>query len=204
MIEGTPLFVALTLLAYVVGSVNVSVLASRLLGIGDVRKVGSGNPGATNLLRLAGPKVAVPVLLIDIGKAIGVIWLARFLGAGAFVPLLAIPLILGNLFPLFHRFRGGKGVAAATGAVLAVSPFAMLLGGGVFLLVLLLFRRMSVGSMAMTLSFAPFSWLLGGTAQEIVGFGALFLIVLFSHRSNLKRIVGGTEPKFRFKKEGQR
>jgi acyl phosphate:glycerol-3-phosphate acyltransferase len=181
--------------SYLAGSLNFSVLASRTLGLKDPRRSGSGNAGATNLSRSAGMPVALGVLVLDLGRAAGVIWGGRAAGLEELAPTLALPLLLGNLFPLFHGFRGGKGVAASCGAMLAISPPALLCGGGLFLLVLALFRRVSPGSLAMCTSFPLWLWLLDGSVTEIAVAGALGAAMLVTHRANLARLVRGEEPR---------
>ncbi|MFO8073100.1 MAG: glycerol-3-phosphate acyltransferase [Polyangia bacterium] len=181
--------------SYLAGSVNFSVLASRLLGLGDPRRAGSGNAGATNLFRTAGMPVALGVLVLDLGRAAGVIWGGRTAGLEGLAPALALPLLLGNLFPVFHGFRGGKGVAATSGSMLAISPLALLCGGGLFLLLMASFRRVSLGSLAMCASFPLWLWLLDGSVTEIAVAGTLGAAMLVTHRANLARLVRGEEPR---------
>ncbi len=192
---------AVSTLAYLVGSVNLSIVAARLLKLDDPRKSGSGNAGATNLLRTAGWRVAVPVLLADMVKAWAAVWIAGIIGPQYFAPAAALPLLLGNLFPIFHRFRGGKGVAAMVGATLAIEPFAMLLGGAVFLLALGISRRVSLGSLLMVASYPLWIWLFGGTQNAIITSLTVAFVILVTHRANIARILGGKEPKLGQKKE---
>jgi len=182
--------------AYAAGSVNFSLLAARLLGHGDLRSVGSGNAGATNLARVAGKGAAAAVLALDIARGAAVIFAASALGMDPLSPLAAIPLVLGNRFPVFHGFHGGKGVAAAVGAMLVVSPFAVLAGGLVFFAVFAIGRRVSLGSLFMVLTY-PFSTLLfGGNRFDVCAAGALAVFLVVSHRGNVARLLAGTEPKF--------
>jgi len=191
----TLLVAGLAAVAYLAGSVNFSIAIARLLGRPDPRSVGSGNAGATNMARVAGKPAAAAVLILDLGRAFAVISGARALGLHELAPAMALPLFLGNLHPVFHRFRGGKGVAAAVGSMLAISPPAMLFGGGVFLLSAAASRRVSIGSMAMCLSYPLWFWLFDGTAAEL-GTGAVFaLAVVATHRRNIARIARGEEPR---------
>jgi acyl phosphate:glycerol-3-phosphate acyltransferase len=182
--------------AYAVGSVNFSLLAARLLGHGDLRSHGSGNAGATNLARVAGKGPAAVVLALDIARGAGVILAASAAGFDPWSPLAAIPLLLGNMFPVFHNLRGGKGVAAAVGAMLVVSPFAVLAGGGIFFAAFAIGRRVSAGSIIMALSYPAATMLLGGTCIDVVTVAALALLLVASHRRNLTRLFAGTEPRF--------
>jgi len=180
--------------AYLAGSVNFSLLAARALGYGDLRKRGSGNAGATNLGRVAGKGAAAFVLALDIARGAGVVLVASALGYGPFAAFAALPLLLGNLFPAFHSFKGGKGVAASVGAVLAVSPFALLASGGIFLVAFALGRRVSVGSLAMAASYPLTLWLIGGAPSEVVAGAAIGAILVGAHRRNIVRLVAGAEP----------
>jgi glycerol-3-phosphate acyltransferase PlsY len=180
--------------AYLVGSVNLSIIACRLRGISDLRGAGSGNPGATNLLRVAGWQVAVPVLLLDIVKAATVIWIARFLGLGEMASVLALPLLLGNLFPLFHCFQGGKGVAAAVGVMLAINPIAMLLGGVVLLAVVGIGKRVSFGSLSMVAFYPLWLWFDNSAANDLVTAATIAVVIFVTHRANISRLLRGMEP----------
>ena len=145
--------------------------------------------------------MAVPVLLLDIGKAAGVIWGARLLGFGEFAVAFALPMLLGNLFPVFHHFRGGKGVAAAVGIMLAIDPVAMLLGGLILLVVVAVSRRVSLGSLAMVLFYPFWIWLDDGPMNTLVTVLAIALVILFTHRENMERLARGLEPKIGEKKK---
>lgn len=196
-IQNVYLFFLMASAAYILGSFNTAVIAFKLLRLPDPRAAGSGNPGATNALRAAGPKVALPVLLADLGKAYGTIWLGRACGLAEDASLLALPYVLGNLCPIFHRFRGGKGVAASVGSLLAIAPLAMLLGGLFFLLIVATTKFVSLGSLLMLLSTAVWMWFvpeISGAGSGVVA-GLLFVSALFTHRHNIMRLVHGTEPK---------
>ncbi|HUT76187.1 MAG TPA: glycerol-3-phosphate acyltransferase [Polyangia bacterium] len=181
--------------AYLAGSINFSIILSRLLGRGDPRAAGSGNAGATNLARTLGRGPALLVLALDLGRAFAVLLGGRLLGLGELSAALALPLLLGNLFPLFHSFRGGKGVATATGAMLAIDPAAMLCGGGVFLVFAALTRRSSAGSLCMAVSFGPWLWLFDRSATEIAVGVTIGLIIPLTHRANIRRLLDGSEPR---------
>lgn len=191
------LFSLLTAGAYALGSINTSIVALRLLHEPDPRACGSGNPGATNTLRSAGIKVALPVLLIDVGKAYGIIWLGRTAGLASAAPLLALPYLLGNLYPAFHGFRGGKGVAASVGLLLAMAPLATLLGGLAFLLVVSVTKLVSLGSIFLLSTTALLIFLLPGPEATSTGIVAttMAMVTFYTHRENIQRITCGTEIK---------
>jgi acyl phosphate:glycerol-3-phosphate acyltransferase len=186
---------AYALAAYLAGSVNLTILAARLLGLGDLRAGGSGNPGVTNLYRAAGAKAAIPVLIAELAKAFAVIRVAPFFGLADIAPAFALAYVLGNRFPVFHRLRGGKGVAAAVGTFLAINPWVMLAGGGVFILVFALSRRVSLGSLSMVFSYPLWSLLFGDTGPALATAVVLGMLILLAHRANLSRLLKGEEPK---------
>lgn len=187
--------VAIALGAYLLGSINFSIATCRLLGVDDPRRRGSGNPGATNLLRTVGWKIATPVLALDLAKAYVAVWAASKLGRSDIAPAMAMPLLFGNIFPLFHRFRGGKGVAAAAGAFLAIDPIAFLVGGAIFAIAVAAGRRISVGSMAMVASYPVTLWLIGGSQVAVATGGAVIAVVAVTHRGNISRLARGLEPR---------
>ncbi|MCU0663066.1 MAG: glycerol-3-phosphate acyltransferase [Myxococcota bacterium] len=196
------MFIALFTAAYALGSINTSILALAVLRSSDPRTQGSGNAGATNVLRTAGPKVAIPVLLVDLGKAYGTIWLGRACGLGETAALLALPYLLGNLFPIFHGLRGGKGVAASVGCLFAICPGAMLLGGIVFVVAVAATRIVSVGSLLMLTSTALWAWFFSGNTHDLEGIvaGVLALTAMGTHRQNIQRLIHVQEPRISWRK----
>ena len=181
--------------AYLIGSVNLSILAAKLARVEGLRETGSGNPGVTNLYRVAGAKLAVTVLIADILKALLAVGLAVPAGIESLRPLIVLPYVMGNLFPLFHGFKGGKGVAATVGAMAAVNPLIMLLSGGVFFAAFLPFRRISVGSLTMGYAY-PVLGVVLGTSPLFVGVaGVVAVILTVTHRHNILRLIKGCEPK---------
>ncbi len=188
-------FFAAAIGAYLVGSVNTSIIACRLLKLGDLRQTGSGNPGATNLLRKVGWRIAIPVLLVDMGKTGGTICATRALGFTDIAPLFALPVLLGNMFPVFHHFRGGKGVAATVGLFLAISPTTVLIAGVLFLVVVAISRRVSLGSILMVASYPLWLQLLGNPGRVLIVSATFAFVILVTHRANIARLIRGTEPK---------
>ena len=181
--------------AYLLGSVPFAIVLVRVFRGVDVRTQGSGNAGATNVLRTAGKALAVGTVLLDVGKGVAAIFLmmavtydARWLGAAA------VAVTLGHVFPVWFGFRGGKGVATAIGSFGALAPGAVLAVVGAFVLVALTTRFVSLGSitaacllpLAMRLVFhAP--------DAEVVAAAAVTLVLVVSHRANIQRLLGGTE-----------
>lgn len=198
---GIPL-IASCVLAYLIGSVNLVILASRMLRKEEMLRTGSGNPGVTNLFRAIGPKVAVPVLAAELSKSFFTIWILKVTFLGSMASLCVVPFVLGNLYPLFHQFKGGKGVAATVGTFLAINPIAMLLGGGMFIIAFATTRRVSVGSLAMVCTYPFWSTVMDAGRPNVIVSFIMSLIIVFTHRSNIRRLMRGTEPKLRVGRKG--
>lgn len=199
----TGLSLALVAGAYLLGSISWSVLVVKVLQGMDVRSVGSGNAGATNVMRAAGKKAGVAVLLLDIGKGIAAVAVPRSLDAPpAVVGGAAVAVVLGHVFPVFFGFRGGKGVATSAGALGTLSPVAMALGLLVFLAVVGWKRYVSLGSMVTAALFPLLAWIShrrgwtehGGGWTLLAG-ALIALLVVIKHQGNLKRLWRGTEPR---------
>lgn len=194
------------LVAYVVGSVPFSALAARMKGV-DLRAHGSGNLGATNAIRVLGPKVGVPVLLADVAKG----WIAAalvpplFSLSGPTVGILCgAAAILGHVFPIGVGFRGGKGVATSAGAFLALAPGPIGVAILTFAIFLLTTRIVSLASIAASLTLAIGLWV-GSVplAVRLVG-SSIAALVLFRHRGNFARLLSGTEPRVSFSRGGSK
>ncbi len=188
------MIILLVIAAFLLGSFPTGVVVARSKGV-DVRKVGSGNIGATNVGRALGKGWAVFVLAIDAGKGALPVLLARHFLANPWAPALAgIAAVLGQVFSIFLRGRGGKGVATSLGAGLALAPPATLSCLGVFLLVFGTSRIVSLGSLAAMASFPLFLWLWGiGTAPRLAFGLAIAALVTLRHKDNLKRIISKQE-----------
>jgi glycerol-3-phosphate acyltransferase PlsY len=182
--------------AYLIGAVPAGYLLFKSLKKMDIRKTGSGNIGATNVLRSGGWKVAVPVLLFDIGKGFLPAWLASrwFIEPWA-PPAAALAAVLGHCFPVYIGFRGGKGVATTIGAFLAVAPVSLMPSLGIFLLLVALTRFVSLGSMAAAAAFPVSAAVFGEGAHTVAGAAGIALLVIVQHRANLSRLLSGTERK---------
>ena len=193
----TAIFVA----AFLLGSVSFAVIVSKLYGLQDPRSYGSGNPGATNVLRSGHKTAAVLTLLGDAFKGWFAVWLAFNLGASAsLIAIVAVGVFLGHIFPIFLAFKGGKGVATAFGVLLALAPALGLATLLTWLIVAFFFRMSSLAAVTAGV-FAPFYYLiLVGVLWpfEPAILAALVLIavlLLARHRANIGRIFAGTEPK---------
>jgi glycerol-3-phosphate acyltransferase PlsY len=190
---------------YLIGSISFAVVVSRLMRLPDPRSYGSRNPGATNVLR-SGSRVAAALTLIgDTGKGAAAVLLAVLLmgepaATGVHPPIAGAMAFLGHLFPVFHRFRGGKGVATAAGVLLALDPW---LGAGVlatFAVILAFFRMVSLASIVAAV-FAPFwAFWLFGLRPVTPAVAAMALLLVWRHHENIARILGGTESRLGRKK----
>lgn len=186
----------LVVAAYLAGSLTSAVIVCRALGLGDPRESGSGNPGATNVMRLHGKKAALLTLSGDVLKGLIPVLLLRLVEApGAFVVAGGVAAFLGHLYPAFFGWRGGKGVATLIGALLG---FHWLLGAAyiaVWLAAAGLFRYSSVAAL-WGAAFAPLlCWLLLADRHYLAGVGLMAILLVWRHRSNIKNLLAGTEEK---------
>jgi len=187
-------YYALPLAGYLIGSVSFAILVARAVGLGDPRKAGSGNPGATNILRLGSRKAAALTLLGDLAKGTTAVLLARWFTADALVlSLTALAVFLGHLFPVWFGFRGGKGVATALGAYLGLAPLVALAMVAIWLVMALVFRYSSLAALTATaLSPLLVLWLLEAPEYLVLSLVVAALLV-WRHRSNIANLVAGTE-----------
>jgi glycerol-3-phosphate acyltransferase PlsY len=198
-ISGTALAVLVG--AYLLGGVPFSLLIVRLASGVDLRHQGSGNPGATNALRVGGKIAGVATLLLDVGKGVVAVLAAKVLDLpDAMVGAVAVTVVAGHVLSIYLRFRGGKGVAAAAGAMAALAPMPLLLCMGLFLVVVIATRYVAIGSLAAAISFVPFAYLSGrlGITEPAPNWlllsGAMIaLIIVVRHADNLVRLRAGTE-----------
>jgi acyl phosphate:glycerol-3-phosphate acyltransferase len=181
------------LAAYLMGSIPFAQLLSKRRGI-DLRRVGSGNVGASNVLRTLGVRPAVLAMMLDAVKGTVAVLIAQRLTNGVAAPVAAgLASMIGHVYPVWLRFRGGKGVATAAGVFAVLTPVAAAVAVGAFLLTVALTRFISVGSMVAALTLA--GWAIASDAPSIVGIGAAIgaAVVLLGHRANVLRLVAGTE-----------
>jgi glycerol-3-phosphate acyltransferase PlsY len=180
-------------LGYLLGSVPFGLVLTRLSGGGDLRKTGSGNIGATNVLRTGNKPIAALTLLLDIGKGYAAVYIALQITDGLSV-LAGLGAFLGHIYPVWLRFNGGKGVATLLGVVSALIPVAGLIFAVTWLGSLALWRYSSVAGMmaAISVPIAAFAW---GEYAMMPMFIGLALLVLWKHRSNIERLIAGEEPK---------
>lgn len=196
---------AIALLAYLLGSIPFAVVSSKLFGLADPRSYGSGNPGATNVLRSGSKAAALVTVLGDAAKGWLAVYLAQHLGPayGAQpqdIPVAGFAAFFGHLHPVFLGFRGGKGVATAAGVMLGFSPWLGLSLVAVFALVVWLFRYASLGSIATAIIAPILGMMLIGPGETLTAIFCIALLIFWRHSANLQRIRAGTEPKIGEKK----
>ena len=213
-----PYYIIIGIIAYLIGSVNFSILISKKVAGFDLREKGSGNAGTTNVLRTVGKGAAAVTLILDILKGVVAIYVAILYGKivtgitnlpidhSILVQVAGIFVILGHTFPIYFGFKGGKGVATSLG-ILITTNYQIGLICLVFALILIVLTKMvSVGSLAAAILFPVLTLFLGKENYIVPGNYfiysiAIALIVIFNHRANIKRLLNGTENKLSFKKK---
>ncbi len=185
------------LAAYLIGSIPFALILARRWGAGDLRRTGSGNLGAANVMRVSGVTAGLLVAALDMMKGAISVWLAGRLSANAAAPAAAgLAAILGHIYPLWLRFHGGKGVATACGVFLVLTPAAVPPALVIFAAVVWRTKYISLGSVLASLALPPIAYAIGSPAPAVVGAVASAAIIVFRHRSNLGRVRSGTERRF--------
>ncbi|MDQ2834385.1 MAG: glycerol-3-phosphate 1-O-acyltransferase PlsY [Acidobacteriota bacterium] len=192
-------------LAYLLGSIPFGYLLVKIFRHQDIRATGSGNIGATNVLRSGSKSLGIATLLLDLGKAFLAVKIAQHLAPGDYdlAVVTAVAAVLGHVFPIWLGFRGGKGVASALGVFLALTPAAAGATLAVFLLIVLLTRYVSLASIIGSATFPLFGLYFVHNRSPIViaGFFFIPLLIILKHRQNISRLLAGTENRFGQKKE---
>jgi glycerol-3-phosphate acyltransferase PlsY len=204
------------ILAYLIGSIPTSYLIGKIFFKADIRQSGSGNPGATNTLRTFGVKAGIIVLLIDVLKGVAVVVMANYLlsiapsvlGYILFTSLSYLAVVLGHMFSIYMRFKGGKGVATTAGVFLAISPLPFLYCVVLFVFIVAVTKYVSLGSILGASAFLLVELL----SQVLLKFPnvprlvvviIIVVLILFKHKANFKRLCEGNENKFSFRKSIQ-
>jgi glycerol-3-phosphate acyltransferase PlsY len=203
-------YLCIAVLAYLLGSIPFGLILVQVARGQDVRLSGSGNIGATNVARAGGTALGVVTLLLDALKGLAAVYIARI--ASGHIPeidsalataLAALFAILGHVFPVWLKFRGGKGVATAVGAFVGLAPRAVLLVLAIFLIIVAIFRYVSLGSIVASAAFPVLAFLLyrrqSSPATLAVMFAASLLIIL-KHKANIRRLIDGSENRLQFHK----
>jgi len=198
----------IVIVSYLLGSIPFGYMAGRIGGI-DIRKAGSGNVGATNVVRVLGKRYGYPVFALDVLKGFGAVKISMML-AGQHLEwsspeisgmIAATCSVVGHVFPCWLKFNGGKGVATAAGALLALTPIATLIGVAVWIIVFWLTRYVSLASIVATVVLPIVILIIGlsdGHSGRLLVYSSVCVaaLVIWRHRSNLSRLLRGTEPRF--------
>jgi acyl phosphate:glycerol-3-phosphate acyltransferase len=188
----TPLMLGSLLLGYLCGSIPFGLILTRMAGLGDVRKIGSGNIGATNVLRTGNKKLAAATLLADALKGTVAVVIARqVLGMEAAL-IAGLGAFLGHLYPVWLKFKGGKGVATYLGVLLGLAPLIVLVFAAVWLGMAKLFRYSSLAALAAAVA-VPIALYLHGRPEVASLFVVMSLITILKHHENIRRLLSGTE-----------
>jgi len=190
----------IALAAYLLGSISFAVLVSRLMSLPDPRSYGSSNPGATNVLRTGNRLAAALTLIGDAGKgalavALTVLYTGESAIAGFDAPLAGAMAFLGHLYPVFHAFKGGKGVATAAGVLFALNPWLGLATLASFGIIIAFFRMISLASMIAAVFSVCYAFFLFGEQPIVPVVAAIALLLVWRHRENIGRILKGAEPR---------
>jgi acyl phosphate:glycerol-3-phosphate acyltransferase len=191
--------------AYLIGSISFAVVVSKAMNLSDPRSYGSGNPGATNVLRSGNKKAAILTLLGDALKGSFAVWLGMFIAINlvpgdanfklSAVAVSALAVFLGHLYPIFHGFKGGKGVATAAGVLLVINPLLGLATLCTWMAIAVFFRYSSAAAVASAV-FAPFYYaLLFGFNVVAIAVLLIGALLVWRHRGNIKKLLAGTESK---------
>ncbi|NLP30850.1 MAG: glycerol-3-phosphate 1-O-acyltransferase PlsY [Clostridiales bacterium] len=195
---GIVYFVLAIVIAYFLGNISPATIISKAARI-DIRKKGSGNPGTTNVLRVIGPKAAAITLAIDIIKGVVAVLIGKYIGGETLAVICGLAVFIGHIWPIVFKFKGGKGIATGFGVLLTLNYVFALICLAIAAIGFVVSKRVSVGSLLSALSipiianyFMP---------DYVVLLSAMTVIIFVKHRSNIKRLIKGEEPKVSFKKE---
>jgi len=187
------------LFAYLVGSVSSGIIVSQIFNLPDPRTIGSKNPGATNVMRSGNKKAAIFTLLGDLLKAILVLAIAEYLGFNDLIIVcVALAVLIGHIYPIFYKFQGGKGVATAIGILIALNFKLALIVASIWLLVFGIWRYSSLAAIVAAIS-APIIaiFILRDQSLYCIAFTFITIIILFKHQANIRKLLSGTELKFK-------
>ncbi len=194
IINTYPTFALVAMLAYLLGSIPFGIVIAKIMGLGNLRDIGSGNIGATNVLRTGNKTAAVLTLIFDAGKGAAAVLIARAMLGEDAAQIAGLAAFLGHLFPIYLKFKGGKGVATFVGLVLALSWPVGLATCATWLLTALIMRISSMGGL-MSAGLTPVWMVLLGYSQGVALGIILTILIYVRHAENIKRIKAGTEPK---------
>jgi glycerol-3-phosphate acyltransferase PlsY len=183
------------LIGYLIGTIPFGLLLTKAAGLGDIRAIGSGNIGATNVLRTGNKKLAAATLFLDGAKGAVAVLLAKYFANDDAALMAGLFSIIGHIFPIWLNFKGGKGVATTLGMLLALAPFTGLAACGIWLLMAAVFRYSSLSALIALLSTPFTSFLIYNNPSLSLVCAVVCALVWYTHRANIKRLLKGEEPK---------
>jgi glycerol-3-phosphate acyltransferase PlsY len=186
------------IIAYLLGSIPFGLLLTRFAGIGDIRHIGSGNVGATNVLRTGSKGLAGLTLVFDVGKGVVAVLIGALWGIEAAL-VASVAVVLGHMFPVWLRFRGGKGVATALGVLLALAWPVGVIAAGLWLATALISHYSSLSALVAAVAVPGIAWVFADPPRAIV-VSVIAILVVLRHRGNVQRLLAGTESRISFKK----
>jgi len=186
------------LIGYLLGSIPFGLLLTRLAGIGDIRRVGSGNIGATNVLRTGNKALAAVTLVFDVGKGVAAVLIGALWSTEAAL-VASVAAVLGHMFPVWLRFRGGKGVATALGVLLALAWPVGVIGALLWLATALISHYSSLSALVAAVAVPGIAWLVADPPRALA-VSVIAILVVLRHRENIQRLLAGTESRISFRK----
>jgi acyl phosphate:glycerol-3-phosphate acyltransferase len=186
------------ILSYILGSIPFGYILTKIFTKKDIRDVGSKNIGATNVWRSVGKLPAVLTLFLDIFKGYIIVKFAIYIGINSdwIIVLSAFLVILGHMFPIFLKFRGGKGVATACGVFFALTPLPILISLLIFVLIVFLSKYISLGSIIASACMPTLCFIFGYKLPVVMFTAVTAVLIIFKHKANIERLISGTENKF--------
>ena len=189
------------IIAYLIGCINNAYILTKYTRNIDIRNYGSGNAGATNVLRVLGYKAAAPVFALDVLKGVIAVLIGKYLMGNTGAMIAGIAVVCGHNWPVFLKFRGGKGIATSVGVVMTVSPLLGLIALAIGVTVIVLTKYVSLGSITGSVTFVLLNAIFWNSTQIFIFSLILASLAIFQHRSNIKRLLAGTESKLGQKTE---
>jgi len=189
------IIVPLIIMSYFIGNISPSVIIGRKIKNIDIRQHGSGNAGTTNVMRVLGKKVGIVVFLMDLLKGIVPTCIGLYFGGIELAFLCGIATVIGHIFPVLLKFKGGKGVATSLGVGLVIAPAHALIGLLIFAIIVIRTKYISLGSIIGTLTFPILQIFTTNNMNIVIISAVLGMLVTYSHRENIKRLINGTENK---------
>jgi glycerol-3-phosphate acyltransferase PlsY len=187
-----------SIVGYLLGSIPFGLLLTRLAGIGDIRRIGSGSIGATNVLRTGSKGLAALTLVLDVGKGVAAVLIGALWGAEAAL-VASVAVVAGHMFPVWLRFRGGKGVATSLGVLLALAWPVGVIAAGLWLAAALISHYSSLSALIAAVAAPGIAWLIAGPPRAIA-VSVIAILVVLRHRGNVQRLLSGTESRISFRK----